>query len=1173
MKQSGQNNDIKSSNAHKFEEHPHFILDHENEINKRIGDLIVLEPTLSGNREIEVEVELTRNSSEKSINSFVRGLSYFKSKFPNVTSDIFSEVKYTVTSEQFNRQQYIAHHITRNFIDKGVIISYTKFKKRKDTIIPLDTIHKVSPIITVSIESPDFKFVIPKSANFSSSRERWTFPLTYGGAIGSIQFTKDRSDKDLSKTYHSVEIELDSSTITDKITRSHMDFLDHYMRIMTTIINRSGILMTDLERNTISSDFLRALDKYTASGKIAYKISSGVLNKPRDLESRDLSFLNPSDSDLFMQITNLDRPQDIDDVFRDNNVHIPLMSIPGGYNISLKADGVRYALYFHTYGIYLIDPFNENVTKLSGYGTEYENSYGVIPETIFDCEVISELDQTGKSNNIEILCFDLLAYKGENTRGFTDNLTKIRDKRMVKSLGESNRRYKSYVYRVQTMINAINEFKQAKEIGGQKINPNDVDSGDIRAKRYPKYDFIKIEAKPTVKLPSLDDYNENIPHEIGINFFNIMADFIEQFEKEQNTNGIKWKTDGLILTPSHRQYKESEDVFNQGGSNISLIRKWKKIITTDFIVRRIGKLTIMSLKEDRQNATKKSESVVEMVEFKGNLNFPWNGNVLLNNDMEEKIYEFEWMYVEEIQDYAFIPIRERPDKGVPNTVTVANRNWNLINRPITRNDLIGHNLNRMRWYHNKVKRFLLDELAEKTEKKILLDIGSGRGGDILKWKSFNRVYAVEPDMKNYKEFITRLERRGNIDNEIIAKGDTTSLNHYKRAKFLHERTREVDENNSRMKIDPINALGEDVEYLKTVIPQNTIECVTMFNVMTFFYQNLEKLNSIITTVKTFLKRGGYFYVILFDGELMLNSMQGHNTIQTETIKVSKSEDESCRKIYIEISDGSIVRGQFEYLIQPKEFIEIMDNHGFRLIDDRYLNEEPMLSPEEYWFSSMSKVLKFSYSSNPSKTDFMKFSNELIKRIMKQRVLVPIDSDDAPVVVNSKSLKDFRLLRLGSISDGSSYLHSTLRAFSSDYKQLPIPDRYGYIIQLRKELAENYTMQLHNSVGNGYYSDKTSTNYSYDNIRRSISNVGFWIDNKLLEYIGDQLGVNVFLITGIDATVLSKEYELRIKPGRPNIVLYWLNDNYYETVGELQSDNKTIKTVFENDHPLIKRLSA
>ena len=66
----------------------------------------------------------------------------------------------------------------------------------------------------------------------------------------------------------------------------------------------------------------------------------------------------------------------------------------------------------------------------------------------------------------------------------------------------------------------------------------------------------------------------------------------------------------------------------------------------------------------------------------------------------------------------------------------------------------------MKKYHNMVKQNIL-----KNYKGKLLDIGSGNGGDIHKWKHFRKIVCVEPDhekIKNLKERVSKSEIRNRI---------------------------------------------------------------------------------------------------------------------------------------------------------------------------------------------------------------------------------------------------------------------------------------------------------------------------------------------------------------------------------------------------------------------------
>ena len=299
-------------------------------------------------------------------------------------------------------------------------------------------------------------------------------------------------------------------------------------------------------------------------------------------------------------------------------------------------------------------------------------------------------------------------------------------------------------------------------------------------------------------------------------------------------------------------------------------------------------------------------------------------------------------------------------------------------------------------------------------------------------------------------------------------------------------------------------------------------------------------------------------------------MQGHNTSKTHNITISKSPDDTNRKIFIKIKDA-VVRGQFEYLIQANEFVKIMDQNGFRLLDERYLNEESFLSNEEYWFSSMSKVLKFRFFSGPIKIEIINFSKSLIENMIGNKALKPLNPGENPMTVTSTKLKTQELVRFGSPQDGSSLLHAILRAFSKPYKNLTIAEKSGFVIQLRKELAENYTEEIHNSISKGFFKTSRVNAYEYGNMKKNLANVNFWIPNELMEYIGNQLNVNIFILNGIDATpyIFSGATD-NIKPNRLNIIVYWINNNHYETIGLLEKE-LTVRTAFADNNTLIQQM--
>lgn len=110
----------------------------------------------------------------------------------------------------------------------------------------------------------------------------------------------------------------------------------------------------------------------------------------------------------------------------------------------------------------------------------------------------------------------------------------------------------------------------------------------------------------------------------------------------------------------------------------------------------------------------------------------------------------------------FILFRERPDKIDPNFITVAENVWNDIKNPYTSQELINllspKVLEKYRKYQNNIKRDLIEKYCQEKD---VLDLGSGRGGDLGKYDSsyVNHLWCVEPNEKNYTELLRRLSER------------------------------------------------------------------------------------------------------------------------------------------------------------------------------------------------------------------------------------------------------------------------------------------------------------------------------------------------------------------------------------------------------------------------------
>ncbi|PIA12623.1 hypothetical protein COEREDRAFT_84003 [Coemansia reversa NRRL 1564] len=97
------------------------------------------------------------------------------------------------------------------------------------------------------------------------------------------------------------------------------------------------------------------------------------------------------------------------------------------------------------------------------------------------------------------------------------------------------------------------------------------------------------------------------------------------------------------------------------------------------------------------------------------------------------------------------PIKQRNDKIIPNYYIPPEVNpFMKIAKSI--------GVPCLRYHHNKIKYILLQKLPKKST---LLDIGSGKGGDLSKWNHlhFSKVYAVDPDLelRNVPKFVVPIK--------------------------------------------------------------------------------------------------------------------------------------------------------------------------------------------------------------------------------------------------------------------------------------------------------------------------------------------------------------------------------------------------------------------------------
>lgn len=261
------------------------------------------------------------------------------------------------------------------------------------------------------------------------------------------------------------------------------------------------------------------------------------------------------------------------------------------------------------------------------------------------------------------------------------------------------------------------------------------------------------------------------------------------------------------------------------------------------------------------------------------------------DDVGEKVVELAPVREGDDGSISFTFVRFRGDKVHANSTRTALNVWKDIKNPIPEETLLGQDMSMLFFVTNLMKRDIIGRIPRGA---IVVDIGSGRGGDLLKYErqGVAHVIAVEP----------------NGNNRLIME---------ERLKLMGTKT--------RWTIVPCG--GEDTETivgsLKQVLPPDAdrpIVWVSMMLSMSFFWKDEGTLDSLKETLSAICNLAGGSVSLVFctvEGQRVKKFLSAGD-INTHTLKMSFTEDPSCGvgikgRVKVDIP-GSIVKDQEEYLV-------------------------------------------------------------------------------------------------------------------------------------------------------------------------------------------------------------------------------------------------------------------
>lgn len=216
----------------------------------------------------------------------------------------------------------------------------------------------------------------------------------------------------------------------------------------------------------------------------------------------------------------------------------------------------------------------------------------------------------------------------------------------------------------------------------------------------------------------------------------------------------------------------------------------------------------------------------------------------------------------------------------------------------------------LRRFHNWIKRDLINTYAHKAQH--LLDLASGKGGDISKWIDTKVQHVRGYDI--HQDSVMEARRRllaSNINNRRV----TTTMSF-------------------------------DVADLSSfVLKKETYETdvVTSMFAFHYFFRSPETLDNVLQSIENNLKIGGYFVCCMFDGQSILNKLNGTTLYETPHFRLTlKSRRPDVlhfgNTLGVLMKETVLDQEADEYIVDSKNFIQLMKWRGFELVESKLFVE-------------------------------------------------------------------------------------------------------------------------------------------------------------------------------------------------------------------------------------------
>lgn len=274
-------------------------------------------------------------------------------------------------------------------------------------------------------------------------------------------------------------------------------------------------------------------------------------------------------------------------------------------------------------------------------------------------------------------------------------------------------------------------------------------------------------------------------------------------------------------------------------------------------------------------------------------------------------------------------------------------------------------VNNMRTFHNNVKMFLLRKYVFKCNCKYLLDIGSGRGGDIFKYDRCNINTVIGLDIDN--DYI----------NEAYSRMSKSKFKGYRNYLFLL-----INQNETSI-FHKLHSFYNIKYYYKIISCQFALH---------YFFQNTSKLQNLCLDINNLLDYNGFFIGTVLDGDKVRDCFL-HNkssTYSNKSIVIDSLFDLSqpksigdCINFYMY---GTLYFGEksvsTEYLVYKDILVDHLKKYNIELVE--WVSFQELFIPEIV-FSNRTVLMDntnlfYSFFDDDTKTSSFLYSTFVFKKI-------------------------------------------------------------------------------------------------------------------------------------------------------------------------------------------------